>query len=70
MSWAIFTFGALATKSSANIFLARMILGDWVCRGLGDVHKIIRIPEETGGIHKKVGVSKCAMAIAECGIVN
>jgi hypothetical protein len=47
-----------------------MILGDWVCRGLGDVHKIIRIPEETGGIHKKVGVSKCAMAIAECGIEN
>jgi hypothetical protein len=26
---------------------------------LGDVHKIIRIPEETGGIHKKVGPFQC-----------
>jgi hypothetical protein len=27
-------------------------------RKLGDVHKIIRIPEETGVIHKKVGPIK------------
>jgi len=35
---------------------------------LGGVHKIIKIPEETGGIHKKVGPFQCGMRIAEFGI--
>ena len=42
-----------------------MIYGSSLENKLGDVHKIIRIPEETGGIQQKVGHSNCGFRNAD-----